>query len=109
MRKKQTMKVKANYKSGDWIRFYHNGVKLYGRLLCILPEEDDMVIYVYEQESLLHDWTAIPLDVVNNEFTMKKLTYKEECMIPSNIRLASYVFNEEWLRYNFTNFELTET
>ena len=102
--------LKRKYSSGDWIQVHHNNIMFYARLLGLLLDKDALVLYMYEQETMTCEWATLPIEIVNSkDFKIRKLSYKEENMIPSLVRLSSYVFNDDWIVYRNTNFDIQDT
>lgn len=99
--------MKKNYNCGDWVQLHHMGNVYYARLLGLMPDYNVMVIYTYEPDNMTSSWTTVPMDIFN-DFRLRKLSYKEINMIPSIVQLGSYVFNEDWIQYSRTNFDLRE-
>ena len=101
--------LKRKYSSGDWVQVRHNNIMFYARLLGMEFNSDALAIFMYEEESRISEWAVLPIEIINGkDFRIRKLSYKEENMLPSLVRLKSYVFNNEWIRYGNTNFDIVD-
>ena len=119
IKQQQSRQSIESIKTGDWIKvtglpalitdpndpdyLTENGKTsfdpFYARLLGIC--NDQFALYVYDQANGLAGWRGIPVDT---ELCIRKLSLKEENMLPTDVRLCSYVAGEDWIDYRHTNF-----